>query len=342
MVLPLIAAAGIGAGAQIVSSIMSWMESKDAANATAAERQKMQDLVNSIQQPNFDLNSIKPEEFKLIQAYVPAAVPLIEENAPQVVKNTKDMNESRGAQLESLRYMRQLAAQGKDPIAEMDRLRGSRQAAQEAGTQMQNIQSQMQRRGIGDSGLSLGLQQQAAGDAGYRTAMAGEQAAADALNRRGTASMNAANIGNQVFGADESIESKNASIINDFNQRMSQRRQQLAQLNVGNANQAAQDYQNQMQNVNNKNVDLRNNTALNEQQRQNQLKQNAYNNSMQKANVLAGQSAQNVGDIQNNANTNQKLYAGAGKIAAGAAMGIADDTEEEKKKKAAQQLGYIS
>ena len=314
MVAPLIIAAGVSAAATLVSSLVSWSESKDAQSASDAERSKVQALIDKIQSPNFDMSKITPQEYKIVGTYTPEAIPTIEEQYPEIIQKTKDMQEGRSAQMEAIRYMREIASSGKDPIAEMDRIKGARQAAQEANTQSANIQSQMQRRGIGDSALQLGLQQQAAGDAGYQTAMSGEEAARDALNRRMSASQNSANIGGQVFSADEQQEAQNAAIINDFNQRMSARRQQLAELNTNNSNQAQQTNLDNAQKISNSNITAQNNAAVYNQTTANDLKQRQYTNNINKVAVASGQAQSNIAGINENAKANQNLYTGLGGV----------------------------
>ena len=315
MVIGLLIAGAVMAVSTLVTSLISWKESKDALSASDAERQKVDDLLAKVQQPDFKIKDITPEDYKVVGKFVPEVIPTIEEAYPEIIKKTKDMQEGRSAQMEAIRYMRGLASQGIDPIAEMDRLKGARQAAQEASTQRANIQSNMQRRGIGDSALNLGLQQQAAGDAGYRTAIAGEQAAKDALERRASAATQAATLGGQVINEDQSQQAQNASIINDFNQRMSNRKQQLAELNTQNANQAAiTDLANQ-QAIANQNVTARNQANVTNQSTANALKQQAYDNELNKIRIASGQGQQAANNILANATANQKLVTGLGATA---------------------------
>ena len=296
----------------LVTSLISWQNSKDALSASTAERKKVDDLLAKVQAPDFDIKDITPDDYKVVGKFTPEVVPMIEEAYPQIIEKTKDMQEGRSAQMDAIRYMRQLASQGVDPIAEMDRLKGARQAAQEASTQEANIQSNMQRRGLGDSALNLGLQQQAAGDAGYRTAMSGEQAAKDALERRTSSATQAANIGGQVVSQDQSQQAQNAAIINDFNQRMSTRRQQLAELNTQNANQAAASDLANQQSIANLNTQAKNAAAVANQAKDNALKQQQYDNEMNKIRVASGQASLASQDIMATAAANQRLATGVG------------------------------
>ena len=310
--------ATIGAGViTLGSALASWYQSSKADDATAAERAKIGQLINQVQDPNFDMSTISPDVYKVVEKYVPQAAQVVQQQAPEVVKNTADMTTARQAQMQSLSQMQQLAAQGKDPIAEMDRLAGARQAAQEANTQNQNIQAGMQRRGIGDSAMSLGLQQQAGGQAAYQTAMSGEQAAKDALQRRMQAGQQAASIGGQVFGQDTGIQQSNVNAINQYNQEMANRAQNVNLANTNATNQAGlYNNQNAQQQSN-----LQAQQQINERDKQNQLKQMMYGNAMNKVSIQAGQGQSNIQGIQNTANTNQKLATGTGQTAAAIAVG---------------------
>ena len=306
------AAIGASAGATLGSALGDWLISDDANNATAAERKRIQDIVENLKDPTYDISKITPQDYKVVGKFVPQAIPTIEEANPKIISQTKDMQEGRSAQMDAIRYMRGIAASGQDPIAEMDRLKGARQSAMEANTQNQNIAAGMQRRGIGDSAMQMGLQGQQAGNAAYNTAMSGEQAARDALSRRMGASQEAAGIGAQVQSQDQSLEAQNANIINGFNQRMSERRQQLANINTGNINQAnANDLANQ-QSIANMNTQQTNQAAINQQAKENAAKQQEYQNAISKIGLQSGQSQGAIKDIQNAAEGNQAIVTGVG------------------------------
>ena len=324
-------ALGAGIGGQLGAALGNWMISDDANTASQAERDKIQALIDNLKTPGFDVSKITPQDYKVVGKFVPEVIPMIEEANPKIVEKTKDMQEGRSAQMDAIRYMRGIAASGKDPIAEMDRLKGARQAAMEANTQNQNIASDMQRRGIGDSAMQMGLQGQQAGAAGYNTAMAGEQAARDALSRRMGASQEAAGIGGQVFASEQGLEAQNANIINDFNQRMSARRQQLADLNVGNRNQAnANDLANQ-QAIANTNTQQTNQAAIQQQAKENAAKQTAYQDELNKIGLQSGQGQGNIRGIQDAAAGNQALITGVGQAINTLGTTVGDYNQPPKK-----------
>jgi hypothetical protein len=326
----------------IGGAIMSYLQSSESAKISQKQRQELYNLAQQTQEPDFDMRDITPEQFKAVDAFVPTAVPFIAEQAPEIVEKNATMKEAQGAQMDSLRYLQQLARSGVDPLAEMDRLKASRQAAQEASLQRANMESGMQRRGVGmDSGLSLGLQQQAAGQAGYRTAMAGEEAARDALNRRNQASTQSAQIGGQVFGQEANIEEHNASIINGFNQRMAQRRQAITSGNIEAANAAAANARANQQAINNLNTNAANTAAIRNQDNQNRIKQEQYNNKMKKLGILGNAQEGAIQSQQQGSQATAGLYQGLGQGLGTLAAGYAQNSnEEEARRKRIERYGY--
>jgi hypothetical protein len=336
---------GLAAGGifQLSTALMSYLNSRAAAKASAKERQRLYELAMAAQEPDFDMSTITPQEFSVLEKYVPATIPFIAEQAPEVVEKSTLAKEAQGKQLDAMRYMSSLAKSGVDPIAEMDRLRAARLAAQEAGTSQANIRAGMERRGVGmDSGLSLGLQQQAAGQAGLRTAMAGEEAARDALARRNQAMGQAATLGGQVYGQELDLEAQNVGLINAFNQRMAQRRQAIAQANVDAANQASRYNIGTAQEIADKNVAQRNAARQADQDRRNSLAQRAYENRMAKQRLAAGLGESAIAARQGVREKESDAYAGLGQGLSSIAVGAGREyqREEDERKRREEEERY--
>lgn len=315
----------IGSAAiNIIGSIYSWFQTDQAIDANAAERQKMQELLDKVQQPNFDYSKITPEEYKLVGKFVPEVVPVIDEKYPELNKNTQAMVEGQAAQKESLKMMQEIARQGKDPLAEIERAKAQRQAAQEASTQRSNIQAQMQRRGVGDSGLSLGMQQQAISDASLQNALAGEKSVEDSLSRRIQASLQAANLGQNIYQQEANQQSKNVDIINEFNRRMAQNKQNVAAQNVGITNEARLKNIANAQTLQNMNVGARNEAAIRQQDLTNRLNQQKYENELNKARVKTGIMEGSNQDRLAQAQSKGQLATGSAKALSNTALAYAD------------------
>jgi hypothetical protein len=237
MVAPLVAAAAIAATAQIVSGGIQWLNSSKAQRASEAERQRIEGLLNAIQDPSFDRNDINPQDVALLQQYVPEVAPFIKEAVPrQVLAKSQGAIEGRQAQMAALQNYRRLMEQGYDPQTAIEMARAQRAAGAEAASARQTAAAEASRRGFG-GGLSF-MQQGAGQQAQDRLAMMQQQALADAAQRRFAATGQAATLGGQIRGEDVALERGNIDIINAYNQRLAQQQQDWANRGADIRNQA--------------------------------------------------------------------------------------------------------
>lgn len=319
MVVPLLPA--IAAGTIIAGAAVQWLNSREAAAATAAERKRVEDLVNKVRQPDFDMRNLTPEDYQVVGTYTPQVASFVEANAPQTVKaDSADAVAGRDAEKEALENMLQLARNGKDPLFDIDLARASRSAAANAQSARKTIDAQMQRRGLGvNSGLAFAGNQQAISDAYMTDALAGEAAAADAAKRRGQYNVEAGNLGSKIYGEEVSLAEKNAGIMNDFNQWLRDARQRQTNTQADTQNNAQKFNIENAQDVANKNITGRNVAAVNNLDRRNNIAQKQFDNDMDLTKTKAGLSNQRVGDIAGNvAQRNsaiQGMTEGAAKIA---------------------------
>jgi hypothetical protein len=79
-------ALAIPAVVALVSAGAQYLNSRNAQNASAEERARIKSMLDKIQDPDFDVSMITPEELKSVGKYVPNAIPLINEAAPQIMK----------------------------------------------------------------------------------------------------------------------------------------------------------------------------------------------------------------------------------------------------------------
>lgn len=285
-------ALAIPAAAAAVSAVAQWMNSREAMNATAAERARIQELIDRIQEPDFDVSEIRPEDLQLVGNFVPQAVPLIQEATPQLLQAQQfGAREGRQAQMSALQNLLQVARSGRDPIAAAQQAQAARQAAAEASSARQSGAMEAQRRGFGYSPLAAnqGAQQ----DAMQRLALSGQAAAADAYGRRLQAMGQAGDLGGQIFQQGLGVEQQNAAMINDFNRRLAERTQANVGLNIGNINEANMRNLGERQRIADANVLQRNQGRTNAQALRNTMAQQQYQNKLGKIGVQTGQSQQN-------------------------------------------------
>jgi hypothetical protein len=270
---------------------MQWWNSKQAQEASADERQRMLDLINKIQNPQFDTRDITPEDLEVVRTYIPETAPYIEEIAPQQVKAASaGAMQGRQAQLDALGQYKRLMQQGFDPQTAMEMARSQRGASAEAASARQTAQAEAARRGFGGgpSFYQAGADQ-AAMD---RLALSQQAGLADAANRRLQATGAMANLGGTIRGEDVSLEQANVNAINAFNQRQAARKQDWANLGASTRNQAQQYNIGEEQRISDANKRSAYDAAVRNQSNRNTTAQNQFSNAMSKATGQQPQSAQ--------------------------------------------------
>lgn len=328
----------------IGSAVAQYMNSEQARQLNEQERKKLQELINKTQEPDFDFSTFVPEDYKLVQKFVPQTIPYIEAAAPKLIEQTKRGEMGRNSELDALQKYRQLSESGYDALTDIDLNRSSRRAASNAQSTRATTDQMMQRRGLGGgSGLEYASNLQGSSDAYMADALAGEQAAMDAAKRRDMALGNASNLGGKIGDQEFSEQQKNASILNDFNQWATQNKQNWAQ-NQANTSNDALKYNNTMaQNIANMSTEGRNSGRQNAIQNLNQLKQNQFANSLSKLGVQTSQAdrtmtANNQGASQRNTGI-QGVSQGAAS-AANAYQQYDDRKEDINQRNLDRQAGY--
>lgn len=303
MVLPLVAG-----GAMLGAAAYNAYQNKQAGIAARHEREKLEKLLSNIQDPNFDTSQITPEEYEAAEKYQPELAQYIAEKNPQLPELSSEGKQSRQARMDILGQMRQASQSGKDPIAELQRSKALREAGMQAQTQRENITQDANRRGIGvGSGLALAGQMESSGRAMQGASMAGEQAAADAYGRRLQMMGQAGNLAGQIEGDDYNQASRNADIINAFNQRLASGQRDVAGQNLALRNAAISNAQRTGQ----MNTGLRNQSAIRQQDLNNQIAQQKHGNAMNRYGAQAGLGQMNRSDIMDAARQRSEAVSGA-------------------------------
>lgn len=303
---------GVVGGSLIGSALLQYMNSDAAADATEAERAQMKALLQKVQEPNFDMSTLTPEDYQVVGTYTPQVAPFVEANAPQLVEmNSKEAVGAKAAQQQALEQMLAQAQNGEDPIAEIQRARSARNAASNAQSARNTLDQQMQRRGVGaGSGLQYAGNLQAASDAYMSDALAGEQAAEDSANRRTNANSQAAGLAGTIYGQEASLAEKNAGAMNSFNQWIRDARQNQLNNASNTLNEGSRYNLGVQQATANQNVGQRNNYKVAERDNQNKLAQQQYNNQVGKAGGMNQIGQQAIGDIANRTNQQNTAIGG--------------------------------
>ena len=298
-------------GVAVVSGLVQAYNSHKTRGANKSELQKIEKLFNKVKPPNYDLSIIDPPELhnerlampefspnnpeaqwdlskleprdlQQIEKFNPQVGQLIKEKAPELIKETEDTKMGRDAQRNAMQRFMDISEGGYDP-QHAQRVQDARQRAQsEAQSRSESTMQDFERRGIGGSGLELASKIGSSAQAMDRNAMMGLQAESDAYRNQLNALSQGASLGRDLRGQDVDIQSKNARIINDFNQRMSKRHQDW-EMNRANAiNQA--DLQNiqEAQRISDFNTKSKNTADVNQQSRMDDITQRQYQEKLDK------------------------------------------------------------
>lgn len=233
-----------------------------------------------LQSPQFISTAFTPENLKSVGDMIPHLAPIIKEIAPTVIKVSDDMKKGRQAQLTALDKLTKVGEGGFDPEYQQ-KVQQAQQAAQsQARAQQQTLADTYNRRGIGGSGLELAQAMQGNASAMNSAAQSNQQAATDAYRNQLAALSQGAALGGDIYSQDQSLQGQNAAIINAFNQRTSAAQQMWEQQNADTMNQAqAQNLQNQ-QRIADTNVGNRNQAALADRNRLDDLTKYGYQNQL--------------------------------------------------------------
>ncbi len=333
MVAPLIAAAAASAAA-------NYYTSQQAQKANQREIDAMRDRINGVQSPNlnpedFQYNPLDPNMLNYSQYqyggdYTPDRSEYVQEKDPTLIALSQEGKFGKDAQLEALKKYRSNIASGYDPefAAKLDQ--SSQRSQGDAQSRMASILQDAERRGQLGSNAMLSRQMQGSSDALTRGALTSQQAAVEAYKNQLQQQRDAANLGGQIAGEDQSLQAQNAGITNSFNQRTSRSYQQYLDQQNEMANQANLRNLNSKQQIGNQNVDTRNRQVADQYkaqqaergyknqiagQRQGVQEQN-FNNAMSRAtgqnNIGNAQIGMNNQGAQNQINAIQGIGQGVG------------------------------
>lgn len=302
-------ALAIPAAIAIGTAAAQWLNSRNGQKASAAERQRIQELYDRVQDPNFDMSEITPDDYQVVGTYLPQAAEFVDEARPDLIDQTADMQTGRAAEKEALERMLMQSRDGTDPLTEIARAKASRAASADASSARATLDQGMARRGIAPgSMMGYAAALQGGQDAAMRSALAGEQAVASAAGRRDDSLRSAADLGGRIRSADEELEARNASIINGFNQRLASRRQDYLNNRANTYNEGQKYNLGVRQDVSNKNVTNANNFRVAERDRRDKIAQGQFDNAMGRADGQAGLARDRISAIgQNVAQGNQSM-----------------------------------
>lgn len=309
-------------------------------------------VTEKLQGANLDLSSITPEQFKVMGTYAPEAAQYVAEANPQLVQQTATGQEGRQSQIDSLREFKKLMS-GENPELKARMQEAANASQSQAQSREQSLLQDSQRRGTLGSGVSFAAMLQGNSDSMLGGAQAGRDAAVEAYRAKLQGTQQAGTMGRQLAQDELGQQQTNADIINQFNQRTSRNYQEYLNNRQQLANQAQMFNLQNAQDIGNKNVaqgnefavmNQKNKNALGQQQyenargernyadsqaeklaqwaaqekaRQNDLKTQTYQNSIAKANGMAGLGGQQMQQTTQNAQDRNAIIGAVGSTVAG-------------------------
>jgi hypothetical protein len=247
MALPLIA--GMVAIAA-VGGIVQYLASAESKKLQAKERQRLEDLIDKLESPDFDTSSISIPDIKLMETYVPEVAAMVYEQAPELVSaDSERALQGKGAQDAALAQFQNMA-RGDDPLSDLTMVKALEDAIEASGSQQDSIMRNMARQGISPGSSAYGqMQFQTAGqtqknmfDAALQAAIAGQQ-------RRQQAIGQSAQLGGNILGFETDLERMNDSTINELNRRNTEARRGFLTNRANTLNQAQRINQGESQRI---------------------------------------------------------------------------------------------
>lgn len=325
MVVPLIIAGGVALG----SAIMQYINSKKGRELAAAERAKLEALLAKVQDPQFDASDLNPEDYRVVQQYVPQGAPFIEEVAPQLTKaQSEGAKAGREAQMNALERLSQLSTSDRDPLMDLQ----ASQALQKAGVANQGrvgaITESFARRGQGGGPQEMLAQMLGSQQSNEMANQSMANLAIEAQRRKLQALADSAQLGGQIRGEDVALESRNNDILNQFNQRFAARKQGWEDARADMLNDAQRANIDRAQGVADRNVSARNQFTIDNRNRYNDVEGKKWGVSMDRLGRQSNLGGMARDDIAANTNAQNQAVSGA----SGAAISSLDRYYGNKKK----------
>jgi hypothetical protein len=304
MVAPLIVAAAVAGGAQVLSGIAQYYQSEKARKASSQRLKEIEDLFNSIKppgydvtplsppelitqmipQPAFDMAGITPDKYEVVGQYLPEVAQFVAERNPELARFSQEGRQGRDAQIQALNDIKMRTGQLSDAEAQDASMSAMRDAQIGAQSRSESILQDANRRGQLGSGTALAAQLQSSGDQMERGANLSSNAYLEALKNKLGALRDSGTQGRQLAQDDLGQQNSNAAIINSYNQRASRDMNAFNQnaaevrnkgqiFNIGNAQDAA-----------NRNVIASNQAKYSNQSRTDNILNDAYNRNFNERN----------------------------------------------------------
>jgi len=313
MVAPLIVAGAIAIG----SAVASYLNSEQGRRLSAAERKKLENLLNETKKPDFDYTKFTPEQFKLVGQYTPEVADFVAEATPNLIKaDSADAKLGRDAQRQALNRLTKLSKEGTDELTEMERTSAMNDVAKRSRGSVGAVSENFAQRGQAGGAKELLAQMFNAQQQNEQQAEVGSRFAIEAQRRKLQSLMDAAQLGGRIRQEDVDVESRNNDVLNSFNQRFAARKQDWSNNRASTLNEAERLNLAAAQGVADRNVAQNNDAFKYNQGNYNSLQEKDYQNELDKIRIQSGVTNMARQDINSETAAKNSAISGA----AGGAM----------------------
>ena len=292
----------VAAAILLASIATSYMAGQGTTRRQSSELKRINGIVDGIvQQINagykelkFDQTPLTLEEYQYLQDYVPELATYIEEKAPKVVAEAQSQTEIQ-TQKDVLQRARQQMVEGDDAIAKAARENAKGESMALEQSMRKQALSQLAQQGMLSGADRITAEMSAVQNAGQNARQASLQAASEQETRRRQSMGMAADLAGNIRNQNMTKERSNVDIMNSFNQRAAQRRQQYLESIASQRNQAQQRNLSVRQDINNSNTALRNSMQTYEQDRRDQYERDRVNNSNNRLEMITAAEKARIG-----------------------------------------------
>lgn len=276
MVLPILAAIGIGGASLAVNAYAAY---KKGEISEAEYRQAVaaaNELENKLRtmRPDETWENIDPKLLSEAAKYSPEIAAFVQENAPQLIQEPESDTEKR-VQRQALQTLAAQAETGRDVISEAQREQALFEADARAKARRGQLMEALRRQGALGSGAGLVAQLQGEEEAARGAREEALRGTQEAELRRRQALGQAASLAGQIRGQNIQVESANVGTMNAYNQRLANARNLYNQYSASERNRAQALNQQRQRETEQYNIGLQNQYAMFNRQQQEAARERA-------------------------------------------------------------------
>lgn len=239
-----------------------------------------------LQESDFDMSSLSPPEQRIVAEFAPQFYDAQTQGmSPEMVK---DDPAAKQAQMMALRQLQGVAQDGLPLADQLATQEIGRNVTGDVARGQMNALNMLRQRGMGSGGLGLQASMAASQQGAEMARGYGSDVAREAMLRRLQAIGQSGNLAGQIRGQSMDLSSQNAAATNNWNNMVANLRTQAAAQNAAATNQGRMYMTGERQRVADENVMNRYNTQLQNINRQNMLRGQAFDQRLAKTAGMAG------------------------------------------------------